>query len=157
MRDLTVLNRWRKTTGPVIESWGWAGDEYNGLFMIPYRVKGKLRTSVLRVICSSGEGWDHVSVSVAGRTPTWEEMEYVKRLFFEDDACCMQLHVPPEDHLSYNDHCLHIWQPHAGGIPRPPGDLVAPQSLKQLVRQVAANVAPLNTDPAAADTLHIQV
>ena len=39
----------------------------------------------LRVLATSGEGWDHASVSRADRCPTWEEMEHVKRLIFRED------------------------------------------------------------------------
>lgn len=81
---------------------------------------------VLRVIASAGEGWDHVSVSLPDRTPTWAEMEHVKRLFFKDDETAMQLHVPPAEHINCHPHCLHLWRPHDVAIPRPPAIFVAP-------------------------------
>ena len=81
----------------------------------------------LRVVASTGEGWDHVSVSRADRTPSWEEMEHIKRLFFKDDECAMQLHVPVQEHLNHHPHCLHLWRPHGKDIPRPPANLIAPK------------------------------
>ena len=48
----------------------------------------------MQIIASNGEGWDHVSVSRTDRVPNWEEMEHVKRLFFEDWEVAMQLHRP---------------------------------------------------------------
>jgi hypothetical protein len=101
---------------------GCAGDETCGLFIL----NGTNFKRALRVIASSGEGWDHVSVSLPERCPTWAEMEQVKRLFFRDDETAMQLHVPPTDHISIHPFCLHLWRPHGAEIPRPPGWMVGP-------------------------------
>jgi len=78
----------------------------------------------LRVIASTDEGWEHVSVSCQTRCPTWEEMEWVKRCFFEPSDTCMQLHVPEAEHINCHPYCLHIWRPVSGFIPRPPNHLV---------------------------------
>jgi hypothetical protein len=73
---------------------------YGGAFEVPFRNRGTINVIWLRVLASrddgqgSGMGWDHVSVSTQVRCPTWEEMEFVKRLFFEDGETAMQLHVP---------------------------------------------------------------
>jgi hypothetical protein len=83
--------------------------------------------STLRVIASHGMGWDHVSVSLAHRTPTWREMEHVKRLFFHDDETAMQLHVPPCEHISCHPYTLHIWRSQTQPIPRPPAIMVGPR------------------------------
>lgn len=74
----------------------------------------------LRIIASWGGGWDHVSVSTNGKTPTWGEMEAVKRLCFHDHEAAMQLHVPVSDHISIKHNCLHIWRPQSGEILLPP-------------------------------------
>ena len=37
--------------------------------------------ATLRVLFSDGLGWDHVSVSLADRCPTWAEMCFIKDLF----------------------------------------------------------------------------
>jgi hypothetical protein len=73
----------------------------------------------LRVVASNGMGWDHVSVSRIDRIPTWEEMEFVKRLFFEDNEIAMQLHVPASDHINIHPYCLHLWRPQNKEIPMP--------------------------------------
>lgn len=93
------------------------GDETCGAFRFP---------NGLRVIAAAGMGWDHVSVSRADRTPTWDEMEYAKRVFFKDDETAMQLHVPPSDHVNCHPYCLHLWRPHDVAIPRPPAIMVGP-------------------------------
>ena len=85
-----------------------------------------MKRAVLRVLASAANGWDHVSVSRHDRTPTWEEMEWVKRQFFKPDEVAMQLHVAEGEHLSYHPYCLHIWRPHDKVIPLPPQWMIAP-------------------------------
>lgn len=88
------------------------------------------RRAFMRVIASSGADqvapyrWDHVSVSLSDRCPTWEEMDFVKRLFFKPEEVCFQLHVSDVEHISNHPYCLHIWRPLDVGIPRPPADTV---------------------------------
>ena len=69
--------------------------------------------------------WEHVSVSTKTRCPTWEEMSFVKNLFWEPDECVMQLHVPKSDHKNLHPFCLHLWKPLLAEIPRPPTGAVA--------------------------------
>lgn len=73
----------------------------------------KCGSATLLCIVSDGGGWDHVSVSLRTRTPTWTELEYVRRSFFRDDETVMQLHVPSSDHINNHDTCLHLWRPQA--------------------------------------------
>jgi hypothetical protein len=65
----------------------------------------------MKVIISNGGGWDHVSVSLENRCPTWKEMCAVKDLFFKDDEVAMQLHVAKADHINHHPFCLHLWRP----------------------------------------------
>ena len=126
MIDLHALDHFRHVGQAVLELYGSTGDATCGVFLIP---KGG---STLKIIAANGFGWDHVSVSCLedgrDRTPTWTEMEFVKRLFFRPTETAMQLHVPVEDHVSYHQHVLHLWRPHGQEIPRPPVDMVAPVS-----------------------------
>ena len=121
MRDLNILNKYRDRSGHAIAHFGSIGDHTYGRFFVPSPMDG----APLCVIASSGEGWDHVSVSRRNRCPNWPEMESIKRLFFHDDEVAMQLHVPPADHISVHPHCLHLWRPHAIELPRPPEWMVA--------------------------------
>lgn len=114
------VNRYRLRTGAVLEQWGSFGDGTCGAFLVPSCIDG----AGLAVVASSGEGWDHVSVSRKNRCPNWAEMEQVKRLFFEDNETAMQLHVPATDHINQMPTCLHLWRPLRGRIPRPPARLV---------------------------------
>lgn len=120
MRDLAHLNGYRQVHLE-IQLYGEIGNSGNGIFMIP--VKGVR----LKVLASDGLGWDHVSVSpwFKKRTPSWEEMSTIRELFFDTDEVCMQLHVAAKDHISFHDHCLHLWRPQAEPIPLPASWMVA--------------------------------
>lgn len=123
MRDLNELNQFRHLAGERQLSPIYGNPEPHnlGLFMIPH--KGV----VLRILASAAEGWDHVSVSLAERCPTWEEMDFIKREFFKDLETAMQLHVPPSAHINCHPYCLHLWRPHYQEIPLPPPEMVGPR------------------------------
>ena len=121
---------------------------------VPDTNTGAFRVGPLRVIASTGAGWDHVSVSLPDRCPTWAEMDKVKRLFWRDAETVMQLHVPRTEHVNCHPNCLHLWRPQtdeeivreqlaymkageewpwgeveaAGPIPLPPSVLVGPKA-----------------------------
>jgi len=65
----------------------------------------------LRIIVSDGKGWDHVSVSRAGRCPSWAEMDRIKCLCFRDDEVVMQLHINDARKVNIHHYCLHLWRP----------------------------------------------
>jgi len=89
-----------------------------------FGVRSPIDRSPLLVIASIGAGWDHVSISRKNRVPNWAEMEYVKRLFFEDNETAVQYHVPPSDHVNMHRFVLHLWRPQNVEMPRPPAVLV---------------------------------
>jgi hypothetical protein len=120
MRNLNLLDTYRRTDAEVRKYYGSIGDETCGVFLI----LSVIDRAPFVVVASSGDGWDHVSVSRANRCPNWPEMEQIKRLFFKDDETAMQLHVPVTDHLSRHAYCLHLWRPHNVEIPRPPAWMV---------------------------------
>ncbi len=124
MRNLSLLDMYRVTDARVIEMYGNVGDDTCGVFETP----SPIDKYPLHIVASAGLGWDHVSVSRHNRCPNWPEMEHVKRLFFKDDETAMQLHVPPNDHISFHPYCLHLWRPTEQEIPRPPGWMVGPAS-----------------------------
>lgn len=94
-----------------IEKYRTAGprNSSSGFFEIP-RLGARLGV-VLRVQISDGGGWDHVSVSLEHRCPRWEEMCFVKRLFFRDDEEVMQLHPKESNYVNRHPYCLHLWRP----------------------------------------------
>ena len=78
----------------------------------------------LDVVVSWGYGWDHVSVLpkglTVGRTPTWEEMCFVKDFFFRSDETVVQYHPSAADYVRLHLHCLHLWRPQDVDLPKPP-------------------------------------
>ena len=71
-------------------------------------------------VCSNGGGWDHVSVSMRNRCPSWDEMCKVKDIFFKKDECCIEYHPAERDYVNLYPYCLHIWKPQKQEIPKPP-------------------------------------
>jgi hypothetical protein len=133
MKDLRepLINRYRiKLEESVWESMGINPKEisprYNGAFIVPYIQPKAFAPVGLRVIAASGGGWDHVSVSVEDRCPTWDEMEYIAMMFFKDDETAIQYHLPREDHINIHPFVLHWWRPLSKlkKIPKPPKDYV---------------------------------
>lgn len=83
---------------------GGAGN--NGAYLVPIYETG----AVVVVISSDGMGWDHVSVSLKNRCPKWEEMAYIKDLFFDADETVVQFHPKKEKYVNNHSYCLHLWK-----------------------------------------------
>lgn len=81
----------------------------------------------LRCIASDGEGWEHVSVSLEQRCPNWEEMCFIKSLFWDEEDCVIQYHPPRKNYVNCHKYCLHMWRPVNVDIPIPPSDMVGPK------------------------------
>ena len=62
----------------------------NGQFLVTVPKSVHAAARVLKVQISDGAGWDHVSVSLPDRCPAWEEMCFVKELFFLPDEVAIQ-------------------------------------------------------------------
>jgi hypothetical protein len=127
MRDTTDhLEEYRVKTGELRTT---AADGMNGAFLIPNG-----RGHILTVIASDAtdwpfdptKRWEHVSVSLPARCPTWDEMSFVRDLFFKADETVMELHVARGEHISFHNYCLHLWRPLDEAIPLPPSQTVAP-------------------------------
>ena len=108
-----VPNKYRLRIGPKGLDDNESGN--NGAFLIPTR-PGQ---PPLRVIASDGEGWEHVSVSLPNRCPTWDEMCKVKALFWDDEDCVVQFHPPKRDYVNLHPYCLHLWRPIGATISLP--------------------------------------
>lgn len=86
----------------------------------------RVRTT-LRVIASSPSDdcpWDHVSVCASdykgGRCPTWDEMCYIKGLFWDEEETVVQFHPPKSEYVNNHPDCLHLWRHASVEFPRPP-------------------------------------
>ena len=119
MRNLIELSEYRRPEWE-LRAYGVLGDARNGCFFVPDG------TALLRVIASVGGGWDHLSVSHAQRCPSWEEMEYVRKLFTGPREVWLQFGVPDVEHVNYHPHCLHWWRPLHREVRLPPSIMVGP-------------------------------
>ena len=99
---------------------GITGDQYNGIFSNIPLPSGEKAS----VVISNGGGWEHVSVSLKGRCPRWQEMCYIKDLFFYEEEVVIQYHPKKSDYVNLHPHCLHLWRPTDIEIPTPPKEFV---------------------------------
>ncbi len=85
-------------------------DGHNGFFVLPnpFTKNGKPSLSVQ---ASNGEGWEHVSVSIEFRCPTWDEMCYVKNIFWNEEDTVIQFHPQKSKYKNFYPFCLHLWRP----------------------------------------------
>jgi len=99
----------------------------NGAFLV---TSLKLKCP-LSVIATDQLGWEHVSVSTQFRCPTWEEMCFIKSMFWDDEDAVMQLHPPRSDWVNNHRYCLHLWRPQnpSTPIPLPPSFMVGYKEL----------------------------
>ena len=102
-------------------------DATGGFFLIPHP---ELRNYYFSAIANCGGDWEHVCVTVyphrarPDRSCIWEEMCFIKSLFWEDEQTVMQLHPMKSEYINNHPHCLHLWRPVKGIIPTPPSILI---------------------------------
>lgn len=112
------LDAARKRSGPYATTDG----ERDGAF---YIARGRVN---FIIIASQGDDsipWEHVSaraMDIKGneRVPTWEEMCWIKGLFWEREECVVQYHPPESEYVNNHPHVLHLWKPLGLDLPRPP-------------------------------------
>jgi hypothetical protein len=88
----------------------------------------------LTIIANDGAqtGWEHVSVSTRRRIPNWQEMCFVKDLFWEPEECVVQFHPPRSRYVNNYSRVLHLWRCSRGDFPMPPDNLVGFKELGTL-------------------------
>lgn len=77
----------------------------------PYLIIHPATRARFSVVASVDDGWGHVSVSLEKRTPTWDEMCFIKNMFFEPEELCLQIHPKKSQYVNEHRFCLHLWQP----------------------------------------------
>lgn len=87
----------------------------HGMFFVT--LNGK--STPLKCVASDGMGWEHVSVSLPDRCPTWEEMCSIKDLFWDEEDVVIQYHPNKSAYINMHPHCLHLWRPTKTEIPVP--------------------------------------
>jgi hypothetical protein len=111
------------------------GDPF-GMFFVPRTLfqKTKMCRS-MKVMVSDGNDplgvdsvdWEHVSVSLVSNPkacPSWDEMCFIKSLFWDDEACVVQFHPAKSNYKDLHPGCLHLWRYRVAEFPTPPLSLV---------------------------------
>lgn len=122
----------RDTEHPILGS--TSADGNNGAFHLESPEPGWK----LSIIASDGLGWEHVSVHAyrrivavsspaQTRTPTWKEMSYVKRLYWDAEDVVIQFHPRESEYVNCHPHVLHLWRPTNQEIPTPDPLMVGPR------------------------------
>lgn len=78
----------------------------------------------LNFIFSYQLGWEHLSVSMPSKTPSWDQMCMMKDIFWREDEVCVEYHPKKSDYVNNHSHCLHIWKPTNVELATPPSILV---------------------------------
>lgn len=112
----------RVERGRIVDRKEWATEPGDPFGAFRLRLPGSGRLFV--VFAGDLGGWDHVSVSLPDRCPTWDEMCAIKDLFFEPDEWVVQYHPAKADYVNHHPHVLHLWRPHGVELPRPPKVMV---------------------------------
>ncbi len=130
-----ILENNRMTVGPFGTK---KGDQF-GLFFIPVPKSppNKIKCVCAPMTLKNGEvnEWQHVSVSLPRRCPTWGEMERVKQLFWGEDVNVVQYHPKKSEYVNNHPFTLHLWK-HKDGHELPPSILVGVKSLEEFISLV---------------------
>jgi len=98
-----VPEKYRVITGAMRST---KNDGNNGLFF----VRKPAQLTPLQVIASDGSGWEHVSISLPNRTPTWSEMSLIKNMFWDSTDLVIQIHPTESEYINNHPYCLHLWR-----------------------------------------------
>lgn len=126
MRDLTKLPDHVEAGRTLAGAFGSPARSPDG-GRFHFRLKAGQRVCV---IVGVAFGWEHVSVSMTGRSarrrlPSWREMCEVKDLFWRSDEAVVQYHPSKADYVNFGE-VLHLWKPLQDSLPLPPPELVGP-------------------------------
>ena len=104
---------------------------------------------------SRSNGWEHLSVSMPNRCPSWEQMCFMKEQFWEDDEACVEYHPKKEDYVNNHNYCLHIWRPYEIELPTPPSIMVGVRNMDD-VQYLIDNLDKIQIKDAIKDEFYIQ-
>jgi hypothetical protein len=115
----------------LIGDYGSRPGEPFGVFMMPGPCGEALRAMA---DYGADTGWEHVSVSTqrGKRIPNWQEMCFVKNLFWAPEECVVQFHPPASRYVNNYSVVLHLWRCTRQDFPVPPDILVGFKELGTL-------------------------
>jgi hypothetical protein len=95
------------------------GDNF-GWFEIPSPCQN---ITLFTMAAPSDSEWQHVSVSTKHRPPNWQEMCFIKDLFWDEEDVVVQFHPKKSQYINNAKNCLHLWK-YSKDFPTPPSILV---------------------------------
>lgn len=107
-----------------------------GLFIVPFR------SNNMKVMVYDGkaDNWEHVSVSLKNRCPNWEEMSYIKNLFWDEEETVIQFHPKKSEYVNMHPYCLHLWRHKEKEFELPPSYLVGFKDKSEEQNEAASNI-----------------
>lgn len=80
------------------------------LYRIPFN---GVKLTVIATLDTDDKGitWEHVSVSLKHRIPTWQELKFIKMLFWDPEDEVLQFFPPQSEYINVHKNCLHLWRP----------------------------------------------
>ncbi len=109
------------------------------------------------IIVSWGAGWEHVSVSPYNHRciPSWEDMCYIKNLFWNEDESVVQYHPAASEYVNQMPNCLHLWKPVYEKMPCPPTIMtgVKKGQSRQSVQEEIRKLYPLKAAAKEIDSM----
>ena len=65
------------------------------------------------VVGANEDGMEHVSVAPVNKhkLPTWNDMCYVKNIFWDDEEEAYQIMPKKSEYVNIKGNCLHLWKP----------------------------------------------
>jgi hypothetical protein len=81
------------------EEWRWKAREPDPVPNGP----GVFIKDGMRMIATTGEGWEHVAASHDFRAPNWSDVCFVKALFWDPEDCVVPYHP-------FESNVLHLWR-----------------------------------------------
>lgn len=85
---------------------------YPGTFGTEMKIGPKaLKGSVIWTACDPS-GWEHVSFSPYdhSKTPSWDDMCFLKDIFWGDEEQVIQIHPKKSEYVNIMQNCLHLWR-----------------------------------------------
>lgn len=61
------------------------------------------------IVTHEDQAWYHVSFSKPDKTPSYQDMAWVKDIWIGPDRSAFQLFPKKEEHVNIHEKCLHLW------------------------------------------------
>lgn len=126
--NIELLDTFRLPEGPYGPMYYPASKGDHGLFEVEIG-DGNWKLFIISSGSDDLTKWEHVSVSKRHKflrqspLPTWEDMCFVKKLFWGDDETVLQFHPKASEYVN-NAPVLHLWKKKGEDFELPPSLLV---------------------------------